>query len=276
MIRRLKWRIGRRLYCDARGEQASPAMVQNGEAFLQRSVVANVPTDTMMVAFDIGANQADWTRRLLAGTPDTRRHPNHLRIHAFEPVLATASMFTEALRQEPGQDCVKLNAFGLSDHPGRIDIGIFAEGAGTNSLHFERDTCRPKRAEPVLLNTLDQYCAEQTIDHIHLVKCDAEGHDAHIIEGAANTLKAGRIDIFQFEYNHRWVLARRFLRDVFDIIDGTDYTLGRLDPQHVSLFDSWHFELERFFWSNYVLVHKRALNWFPTAHGRFDASNVYG
>ncbi|MEM6415358.1 MAG: FkbM family methyltransferase [Pseudomonadota bacterium] len=275
MMRRLKWRLGRKLYCDARGEQTSGDMQRNGEAFLQRCVLANAPTGASLVAFDIGANQGEWTRALLAAAPEALRTPDRLKIHAFEPVPSTADMFTEAVSSQAGADCVTLNRFALSDENGETEIAVYDDGAGTNSLHFSRDPRRPQRTETVPLKTLDQYCAEAQVEHVHLVKCDAEGHDAHVISGAQESLKASRIDVMQFEYNYRWVLSRTFLRDVFEMIDATPYTLGRVDPSSVTLFDTWHFELDRFFQSNYALIHERALDWTPTVRGRFDASNVF-
>lgn len=250
-------------------------MSRNGETFLQRSVIANGPADTPLVIFDIGANQAEWTAALLKSVPDDRCRPSLLQIHAFEPIAATAQIFERATREHGAAECIRLNRFALSNSPGEMEIAVFHEGGGTNSLHFSRDERSPERTETISLKTLDQYCAEERIDHIHLVKCDTEGHDSYVIEGAAQALKAGTIDLFQFEYNHRWVFSRKFLLDIFEMIEGTDYSLGRVDPTHITLFDNWHFELERFFWSNYILIHKRALNWIPVVRGQFDKSNVY-
>ena len=273
---RLKWRLGRKLYCDARGEQTSGDMKRNGEAFLQRCVLANAPADAPIVAFDVGANQGEWTCALLAAAPDVLLTPDRLQIHAFEPVPSTADVFSEAIASQAGADRVTLNRFALSDEAGETEIAVYDDGAGTNSLHFSRDPRRPKRTETVSLKTLDQYCADMQIKHVHLVKCDTEGHDAHVINGAKESLKAGRIDVMQFEYNQRWIFSRSFLRDVFEMIDRTDYTLGRVDPSSITLFDTWHFELDRFFQSNYALIHERALDWTPTVHGGFDEANTYG
>jgi hypothetical protein len=127
----------------------------------------------------------------------------------------------------------------------------------------------------VPLTTLDLYCADAGIDRIHIVKCDTEGHDLSVLRGASGMLASGRIDVFQFEYNHRWIAARAFLKDVFDLIGGLPYRLGRVMPSGVELFDSWHPELERYWQSNYVLVHERAYPWLKVAQGTFDKSNTY-
>lgn len=96
-----------------------------------------------------------------------------------------------------------------------------------------------------------------------------------MILGAQGALAAGRIDVLQFEYNHRWVLCRAFLKDVFDIIEGLPYNLARIDRTPLTVFDAWHPELDRFFQSNYALVHDRALGRFPVHRGNFEGANTY-
>ena len=50
-------------------------------------------------------------------------------------------------------------------------------------------------------------------------------------------LAAARIDVFQFEYNHRWVYGRSFLKDVFDLAAGLEYQVGKVRVRTVELFD---------------------------------------
>lgn len=107
------------------------------------------------------------------------------------------------------------------------------------------------------------------------MKCDTEGHDLSVLQGAYPLLAAARIDIMQFEYNHRWVYSRAFLKDVFKLIEGLDYILVRIDPDNFRVFETWHPELDRFFQSNYALVHKRTFEWLPLCWGSFDQSNTY-
>ena len=92
---------------------------------------------------------------------------------------------------------------------------------------------------------------------------------------AKRLLQNSQIDVAQFEYNQLWIYSRSYLKDVFDLIDGLPYRLGRVCPGHVELFDSWHFELERFFEGNYVLIREPVLEWFEIRYGCFDNSNTY-
>jgi hypothetical protein len=103
---------------------------------------------------------------------------------------------------------------------------------------------------------LDDYLAEERIDQVLFAKSDTEGHDLSVLRGAVETLRHGRVDVWQFEYNHRWIDGGSFLKDVFDFIADKPYQVGKLYGNGIEIYDKWHPELDRFFESNYVLVRK--------------------
>ena len=63
----------------------------------------------------------------------------------------------------------------------------------------------------------------------------------------------------QFEHNWRRLLNSMSRRTVFDMVDGMPYRVGKLAGAKLLLFERWHFELDRFFESNYVLVLRRGM-----------------
>ena len=155
-------------------------------------------------------------------------------------------------------------------------MAVMSSIGGTNSLHFDAAVTEQALSfVEVEKLTLSDFCNGAGINQLHLVKCDTEGHDLLVLRGASELLKAGRIDVFQFEYNHRWIYAHAFLKDVFDLIDGLPYRLARVQPRSIEVFEAWHPELEHFFQSNYVLVRQSALPWFTAHMGRFDEANTY-
>ncbi len=127
----------------------------------------------------------------------------------------------------------------------------------------------------VKTNTFDGFCNRHAIETVHFAKCDTEGHDINVIRGALGMLRAGRVVALQFEYNHRWVYERAFLKDAFDLVSGLEYRIGRIRPRGVELFDEWHPELERFFESNYIVLKRGSESLFDARICRFDGSNVY-
>ncbi len=113
-----------------------------------------------------------------------------------------------------------------------------------------------------------------SLDVIHLLKSDTEGHDMEVITGALPLLKEGRIAVHQFEYNHRWIFSKHFLKDVFDAAEGLPYHIGKICPNDIEVYDKWYPEHERFFEANYVLLRRDAVSWFNTTECRLDINNT--
>jgi FkbM family methyltransferase len=275
MLRRLSWRLGRRLYTSARGEQIAAEIDSDGEAYLQARVIANV-TETRLQVLDVGANQGDWTRRFIAQLPDDRRARDRVHVDLFEPVPATRERLAATLTSIDSVEFCQVHDLALSDMAGRFEMAVMSETGGTNSLHFDGSSEAPPGGwVSVETQTLSAFCAAHGVTHIHLMKCDTEGHDFKVIKGARDLLAARCIDVLQFEYNHRWVFSRSFLKDVFEIVKGLPYRVGKLEPRSIEVYATWHPELERFFQSNYVLVNEAVLGWFSMRYGAFDESNTY-
>lgn len=115
----------------------------------------------------------------------------------------------------------------------------------------------------VPVTTLAAYADQCLLDDIALVKIDTEGHDLAVLRGAVPLLSAGRIAAIQFEYNHRWVFARAFLRDAFELLQPAGYRLGKLTPLGVEFYPGWDPELESFVEGNYVALTARAAAMVP-------------
>lgn len=204
----------------------------------------------------------------------SRRSPEGARLEAFEPVPDTIRRLEATIGAAGSGAFTRINRMALSDRAGRVAMTIMSETGGTNSLHQD-GWGGSGRAIEIETQTLDAYCAANGIAHVHLAKCDTEGHDLSVLRGARGMLAAGAIDAFQFEYNHRWIYNRAFLRDVFELTAGLPYVLGRIRPAAIELLPAWHPELDRFFEANYLLIHERVRPAFRLVEGRFDGSNTY-
>jgi FkbM family methyltransferase len=251
------------LYQKARGEVAND-MASNGEMLVQRAVLQHVDHP---VVFDIGANVGQWSSALLECEAT---HGVKLgALFVCEPVNTTMARLKEVLGADPR---IHYSEKAVGSFSGQIKFHVFNELGGTNSV-FDFDTC-PVRTLTIKQTTLEQLFEDCGIRHAHLVKIDTEGNDLRVLQGGQSLLQHQRISVVQFEYNHRWVYARAFLRDVFELVKGLPYRVGKVTPSHVELFNAWHPELERFFETNYVCIHNQALTWFRHRTATADASNV--
>jgi FkbM family methyltransferase len=265
------WRLGRALYYSARGETAN-AMASNGEFLVQERMVRTCrKKGEHLVALDVGANIGDWSRHLLQ---IAEKHEVPATIFGFEPVPGTHRTLVSNL-----SDAIAAKRFipvphAVSNTQDPVIMHVLAVNAGRNSLY------KPQSGEitapiSVECTTLTAFAAANSLERIHLVKCDAEGHDPKVIMGALPLLKAQALGVLQFEYNHCWVESRHFLKDIFEEIRGLPYVIARATPGGIEGFETWHPELEKFIEGNYLIVHHNCVEALGLRMGSFDQFNSY-
>lgn len=258
--RKLMWRLGRKIYTCARGDgQNDPS--NNGEYWLLEHVLKTLSGPQFLL--DVGANKGNWTAQALGlGEASKKVH-----IHAFEPSQATRSMLVARL---VGSNAVTVQPYALSATVGEATFYSEEEGGGTNSLSPSSGL----KAEVVKLITIDRFLQQTGIEAVSMVKVDTEGFDLLVLKGAEKSLSEGVIELVQFEYNWRWLLNHACLRDVFDLISNKPYRFGKLVGNSIEFYDQWHFELDRFFENNYVLIRKDSKLCSLGATFQFDGANV--
>ena len=182
VLRKLVWRIGRKMYTYARGDGSNDPRI-NGEYWLLEHVLKASPGPHFLL--DVGANKGDWTAQALGFA-----HPsNEVHVHAFEPSLATRSMLVARFLGTPG---VTVQPYALSETEGKATFYSNEDGAGTNSLSPSSGS----NAEVVKLITIDRFLQQSGIEIVSMVKIDTEGFDLLVLRGAEKSLHDGRIGLF--------------------------------------------------------------------------------
>jgi FkbM family methyltransferase len=247
----------------------------NGELMVQRCVVdawkLTHDPEKRLVVFDVGANVGDWSEPLLSYIASSF-HNAVSDLHMFEPVPDTLAILQGRLLNTSKGATLHYHQVALSSAKGSEAIYLLG-ASGINSLHPDKITAKSPSIQ-IVKDTISSFCTTNEIQKIHLLKCDTEGHDMEVIQGALPLLKQNRISVLQFEYNHRWIYSRHYLKDVFDTTAELPYKLGKVRADHIELYNEWHPELERFFEANYILIHHDALRWFPTRETFFDIHNT--
>jgi FkbM family methyltransferase len=218
----------------------------NGEPALQRWILRfSQPGEQVHVA-DVGANVGRWSESMLAAASKAGRATD-LWLHAFEPDSRAFAQLAEALNGRPAS----LRQVALSNSQGTLPFYVVVPAAGTNSL-YPVPEANPVAQESVVTTTLDSYAEQSGVARFALVKIDAEGHDLAVLRGARTLLAEHRIAVAQFEYNHRWILGRFYLRDAFDFLLALGYRVGKLTPRGVEFYPRWDADLETFVEGNYL------------------------
>jgi len=234
----------------------SNSMATNGEFGLQQAVLRE--TTAPHTVLDVGGHLGEWSRSLLRAA-DGRP----IDLHIFEPASFT---FAELRLQMEHLANVSLNNLAVSDAAGTGALSLVHEGAGTNSLvpFSSRGEAPEFETEAVEVTTVDDYCLDRGIARVTLLKTDAEGNDLRIVRGAARLLSEEAIDCVQFEYNHRWIDARSYLADAFDLLEPYNYVLGKVTPRGVEFYPRWVPDLETFIEGNYVACRPELASRLPT------------
>ena len=269
---RLSYRFGRALYMYARHESGID-MKKNGEFRIQKEFSKRLShEEEQFVVFDIGANIGNWTVSLLSMIPDQKT--NGIDIHVFEPIHDTFEILKNTIESNSKGKQVKLNCNACSSKTGSDKMFIATTNAGSNSL-YKGAVHNGLLSESIEKITLDEYCTDNNVAKIHFIKSDTEGHEVEVLRGSQKLFTEERIMVFQLEYNQLWCYSRFFMKDVFDFLEGMPYLIGKISPHGLSFYRKWHPEIERFFESNYLIVHKDALDWFNHEIGSYDDRYYY-
>lgn len=169
--------------------------------------------------------RASLTRGLL---PHAQRAMAAVRVHAFE-VLPTNVAMLRAATARFGLDAqVEVHAQAVSNSSADMELGgqfgwrnsnqpgyecampsfrsaarQAPAGAAARQKRMQRREGGTKGSGTIALQatTIDAFVAARRVERVHVLEVDANGMDALVLEGAAQTLAARRVDVVAFEYH---------------------------------------------------------------------------
>ena len=210
----------------------------NGERFVLEAL-RDVPMRTI---FDVGANTGDWAIAAAAVFPEAT-------IHAFEIVPATS----ETLRSRAaGNARIVVNAFGLSDSNGTVDVRSY-EGRSDLATVFRYSDQRELSVTPCPVKRGDDYLASHGLSKIDFLKIDVEGGERTVLDGFAAALASRAVSIIQFEYGQVNIVAGVLLRDLWSMLSSHGYVVGKIFPTYVD-FRAYSLADEDFRGPNFLAV----------------------
>lgn len=265
-IRSLVWKIGRRLYLWARRDLPNDPET-NGEYWLIEKLLS-ASSSSAVTLLDVGANKGDWS----AYAHETLERLGKCgRIYAFEPTQSTYEFLIK--RFETNANLI-LKKIALSNCSGEAELFVVGALAGTNTLLKDSLEGKALNVEQVQTQKFDDFLVSTGLVSVDFVKSDTEGYDMSVLIGAQQSLREGRVEVWQFEYNYRWTANHYSLKDVFNFIEDMPYCLGKLFGNGIEIYENWHPELDRFFEGNYILIRKGSGIEKLGIIMKFNASNV--
>jgi FkbM family methyltransferase len=181
--------------------------------------------------FDVGANRGQTIREL-------RRFFGEATIHAFEP---STRAFDELRRKCAHLPNVRLNNVGVGS---RVAEREFNEPETTEMSSFLTPGSLPWnrgiRRYPVRLTTVDQYCADNGVQSIDVLKSDTQGYDLEVLNGANRMLQQRRVHMIYLEL----IFAERRPCKMYQGLPRFDHVYGFLTDRGYALVAFYRFYYE--------------------------------
>ncbi len=223
----------------------------DGELGLMRHVQRSLADSSeTIVLFDVGANVGGYSSALLDAFAGVDAF-----IHAFEPSAQTYAALGERLQ---GRERIEIHNFGFSDVNERRDLYASDGLSGLSSVYprlLDHRNLRMEKAELIELRTLDDFCSEESIETIHFLKMDVEGHELSVLKGAKRMLEEGRIKSLQWEFGGCNIDSRTFFRDFFYLLHDR-YRIYRIVKDGIYPITAYSEALEIFETVNYYAERK--------------------
>ncbi|MEZ6131835.1 MAG: FkbM family methyltransferase [Planctomycetaceae bacterium] len=151
--------------------------------------VLQLLNDDAILIFDVGANDGGTAASMRQTFPGAT-------IYCFEPFRTTFDRLSKKFRRSHGIICEQM---GFSDKAGNVAC-VVHENSELNSVRAELNSRSSNQTpETVKLSTIDEYCYQENIERISLLKTDTEGFDLHVLRGARSMLESGKIDVIVCE-----------------------------------------------------------------------------
>jgi FkbM family methyltransferase len=200
--------------------------------------------------FDVGSNKGQFLQLILDEIA-----ADDFSIHCFEPGGETFKILVKSSIEDKR---IKLNNIGLGKEKGEAVLHFDSDGSGLASLtkrklnHFGIDF---NKSEKVRISTIDNYCAENAINHIHLLKIDVEGHELDVLTGSKRMFDAKSIDMVTFEFGGCNIDTRTFFQDFWYFFSEIKMKIFRITPSgYFYPIESYKEIYEQFRTTNFIAI----------------------
>jgi FkbM family methyltransferase len=227
---------------------------ENGELRIIKQLARfyEIKKVTELVLFDVGANQGSYSELLLKEFSDFSTE-----LHAFEP-LPVPFKTLEGKINQLNKHKASAHNFGLGNDNARVKFFVDHESSELGSI-FKRDLTSINinmgvEAE-IEIKRIEDFCSENSINHIHFMKVDVEGAEIEVFKGARSLLSTNRVDFIQFEFGSGNVDSKTYMSDFFKEI-GNQYELFRILKDGIFPMKQYTGDYEILVMGNYFAISK--------------------
>lgn len=202
-----------------------------------------------LIIFDVGANVGHYSILV------KKVFGEKVTIHAFEPSNKT---FNKLKSNLDGLTKLEFHNFGLGNENTKTILYTNSDESGLASVYKRRLdhlNIDMNKSEDIEIKTLDAFCDENKIDHIHFLKLDVEGHELKVMDGAEEMISSGAIDFIQFEFGGCNIDSRTYFQDFYYLLKDK-YQIYRIVKDGLYPINQYKEMYEAFITTNYLAERK--------------------
>lgn len=170
-----------------------------------------------LIFFDIGANWGQTTKKMSANY-------SNAKIYAFEP----SKKCFESLKTNFKNNNVNLHNLAMGSSCSQLEFNEYSWSA-LNSL-LKRAYGSAKILETYLIDvlTIDEFCKNNDVSYINLLKTDTEGYELNVLKGASEMMRRNKIQFVYVEifFNENYVGQSSF-GDIYNFLLENGFELVR-------------------------------------------------
>jgi FkbM family methyltransferase len=197
-----------------------------------------------LTIFDVGANVGQYTLLL------KKTFGNKVIIHSFEPSRKT---FDKLKINVKNKTRIHIHNFGLGISNTNTILYSDSDESGLASIfkrrldHFKIEM---NQNEEIKIKTLDSFCTDKNIEHIHFLKLDVEGSELKVFKGASKMLNSGGINFIQFEFGGCNIDSKTYFQDFYYLLKD-NYKIFRIVKDGLFQINTYKEMYEVFLTTNY-------------------------
>lgn len=207
-------------------------------------ILENIFDKKDVIVFDVGAHTGEWFNIF------KKNYTENSTTYSFEP---SSKSFEELSK-------IKCSGFfpykfALGDKSGMLYLTGDESGSSGSQIISSNTS---GTTESVKVKTLDEFCTENRVKEIDLLKIDIEGYELNLLRGAKKMLAEKKIKLIQFEFGAPSE-QKYSLKEFFEILN-EDYLICRILQNGYYPLRKYHHYYEIMSVTNFVAIRRDLIN----------------
>jgi FkbM family methyltransferase len=170
-----------------------------------------------IVFFDVGANLGQTLKKM-------RYNYFNAKIYAFEP---SKNCF-KSLKENFNDINISVHNLAIGSNSGNLEFNEYSWSALNSLLKRAYGTAKINETYLVKVITLDEFCKNNSVYYINLLKTDTEGYELNVLKGASSLMEQNKIQFVYVEifFNENYIGQSSF-GDIYNFLLDNRFELVR-------------------------------------------------